>query len=700
MKYNIILTTLILFSINLIAQENESPVNCPSFNSFKLEEGADHYIDDISESGIIHLNIEHTYELDGISEFVALLGLGQDNHFELVQSQKSRFNENIEYEYYQQFYKGVAVEGGGFTVSAWVIPGDPGNPCDRAYNMLFSNLYFDIELSVSPDLGTQNINQLINNVRETELVISTNLSNNCEYKLAYVTKYTDQYSFNSWVDANTGELLKTRKSDPGLNAPLVTPSYPSTVNLNDRTLNNVTSLITDDGVVRTFDYGNNLIPDILDLDENLIPTTTASSWTSEAIPTVYQSHWITPQLLPNFEALDITFGQVNVGSSTFGVTSADADSNYDKALIRIIGNTNSTSARFDMVAHELAHVVLFENNIAFNGLASMTVHEAVSDMIATYIESKIPGQSLEWIMGDDDVGDHRDIENPIFNCYDEIEGIENIYDRGGPYRRWFFLIVNGDSGNGIQGMGIDQAINFLLEVLNPVSTFDDYYQFRVKSQAIADDLFGHCAEESKTIRWAWNEVCVKPSNNISCNFSIQGPSLVDEEDNEVTLFAIGAPVSTSYRWYFPFGWDVSGASGNTYQGNILDVNGFPTYDWYPRTFTIKAILIQDPSYVKRHKITLRDRDGDDPTCEEYYNLQPTTDKDYSIGQEFQLNYPTNLIDSETSEILVYDKLGKVLFRGNTDLFNQYNSQYQGVLIVQQFNRYGELISTSKTFVLE
>jgi hypothetical protein len=54
-------------------------------------------------------------------------------------------------------------------------------------------------------------------------------------------------------------------------------------------------------------------------------------------------------------------------------------------------------------------------------------------------------------MGDDDpavqaISIDRDLENPNFDCWNSTTSdLDNYYARGGPLRRWFFLITEGDA---------------------------------------------------------------------------------------------------------------------------------------------------------------------------------------------------------------------------------------------------------------
>ena len=310
---------IILFGQDVVTTKS----NCDNYNKFLKSYELDkirEISDSIYPSGKIYLDVErdvHFRELDSIEPF---LGIGNNYSLMYKSTRVSRFDENIEFRRYEQYFKGVKVEGGGVT-AAYRIPEDgpvgPNGPCDELY-MLSPYLFTEIDIEVNPKIVKSQLPTIVNveEINATELIVE---QFNCSYRLIWKTEYYKNRSLTSWVDANTGIVVKTIESTQFKNAP--TEDY-GIQNLDDSEKNNLTRLVSQDGSIITYDFDGTIFFDIDDTDylDNLIPTSTTNvDWElADADANVYQAHWVTSTTADFFDLLGIGFGTIHVGANCTG----------------------------------------------------------------------------------------------------------------------------------------------------------------------------------------------------------------------------------------------------------------------------------------------------------------------------------------------------------------------------------------------
>jgi hypothetical protein len=130
MKSNLVLICLLMFTLErLFAQSETNPrgQDCSNYNAFLSGETFDdlnYYMDTIYPSGIMRFNLEKSSEYAGIGALYSLLGVESGNTFVLIDTVNSRFNSEERYLRYQQYYSGIKVDGGGYTVGL-NIPAPP-----------------------------------------------------------------------------------------------------------------------------------------------------------------------------------------------------------------------------------------------------------------------------------------------------------------------------------------------------------------------------------------------------------------------------------------------------------------------------------------------------------------------------------------------------------------------------------------------
>ncbi|MFQ5335192.1 MAG: M4 family metallopeptidase, partial [Flavobacteriales bacterium] len=582
-------------------------------------ENLKYYTDTIYPSGIIRFDLSKSQEFSGIESLYPLLEVQEGSTFQLVKKTASRFDTDKVYQKYQQYYQGIKVEGGGYTVVSFMLA--PGDPCEEEY-MLSPFIHSNIDVTTTPDVQSTALDTILTNENgiQSELVITLNLLDACQYHLAWKALYSYNGSKISWVDAHSGSILKTVDADVNLNAPTITYGVQ---NLDDSTVGNTTTLESADDRVRTFNFTtcpNGSPVDPAQWTTNLIPSTNASEWTTEAEPAVYQAHFVVTSILPAFDGIDVNFGEVNVASCVSIYAQAYIfSSTMSKAYIFLgrAADGSTTLALFDVAGHEMSHIFLTDFLDYTQGIHPKSLHEGISDMIGTYAESIVQG-NVDWVMKDDDLNlwppSGRDLQNPVHSCFNDVKNSSEEHERSEPLGHWFYLISEGDASTGLPALGIESALQIVLESLYFVPQDGDYPELRDATLMIVDDEFGPCSDEGTAVRMAWNQICVGAA---TCGFSIVGPNEVCEEDDYLHLFVSGGLPGATYRWYFPLGWTVEGnPPGNYIEGPSLTVTDFPKYNWYPRYFQITVVML-GTGEERTKTIKLVDCLNDDPTCQGY-----------------------------------------------------------------------------------
>lgn len=153
-----------LFALQMaFAQATLSSSNCSNYNAFRTSStysNLEYYADKISPTGIIILNLSKSNEYGGVEDLYPLLGVGQGTTFQLIKETSSHFDEGKYYRKYQQYYQGVKVEGGGYTVGYYIGDG-PGDPCDVAF-MVSPHIANNFNISVTPSVGSGSLGTILN----------------------------------------------------------------------------------------------------------------------------------------------------------------------------------------------------------------------------------------------------------------------------------------------------------------------------------------------------------------------------------------------------------------------------------------------------------------------------------------------------------------------------------------------------------
>ena len=409
-----------------------SKSNCDNYNKF-LKGSELNNIREISDSiypsGKIYLDVERDEQFRELESITPLMELGEEYSLQYMSTRVSRFDENVEFRRYEQYFKGVRVEGGGVT-AAYRIPGDgpvgPNGPCDELYMLspyLFTEI--DIDIDINPDIDEEQLTSIVGSSisKPAELVIENNLLGNCNYNLVWKVFYNDGSPKLGWISAHDGFILKSIDSRINLNAPTVTYG---TQMLNDDTQGSTTFLRTPDGRITSYDFFNIGCPSAplveSEWTNDLIPTTSNSEWTTEASEEVYQAFYTTSEVDQAYQSIGIVFGNINVSSCSVQNAFSIRGSTIEDAYIMLGQLGSDPLSLVDVVAHELGHTYLNDFLNYSNTGGNATLHEGISDIIGTYIESLIQG--IDWVIGDDEpnVANHpalqRNLEVPRKQLYD------------------------------------------------------------------------------------------------------------------------------------------------------------------------------------------------------------------------------------------------------------------------------------------
>ena len=715
----------IFISNLLIAQVEEIQISseCENYNYFRNTPQWDTIKQIMSGTyvdGTIYLNQDSTDNLDSLFQ---RFSLDVGTSFEFEREMENSLDSNKYYRRYRQMYRDIEVEGGGYTI-AYIKhngPGDPTGPCDFAY-MLIPFFLNDLDIEIDPTILSSSLDTILDvDSIDYELVISHNLENDCEYNLTWKVSYIDEFPKISYIDAHTGFILSTYDSRRSHNAP--TTTYGSNKTLTDKTVGSITSLESPDGTLKVFDFYHNDCPKS-NAPENwstsFIPTTTSTTdWTTESHPNTYQAFWVTTQLLPLFLESDIKFTNVNLASCDNDKATSLDGSTLDDAYITIGILNDKPFALYETIAHELGHTYL-NQFLFYSGIGSQTLHEGLSDIIGTYIESKIPTNSgVDWIVADDepliaeDESVDRNFETPREYCFTDVKDLLNEHTRCLPLDHWFYLITEGSSGDGIPSLGLNTAFLIVIKSLPMLDKKSDYPDLMHATIKVALDDYGRCSPEFEAVVKAWELICVPTPYGAevpSCNFTICTSNTVCEEDDYLNICLCDTPISEAdFRWTIigpmSTGFESQiGMFGNVQEGgDCLTLTDFPSYPYYPQYITIELyttyidpITLQNFNRIQRKKIKLVDCREDDPTCEEYNSMVVIPD----LNENKLVLSTENLVNLDDEYLLrVYDLFGRLIFQGNEMDFSIETNNYNNLLFLVYFNRDGTIINTKKTFLI-
>jgi hypothetical protein len=91
---------------------------------------------------------------------------------------------------------------------------------------------------------------------------------------------------------------------------------------------------------------------------------------------------------------------------------------------------------------------------------------------------------------------------------------------------------------------------------------------------------------------------------------------------------------------------------------------------------------------------LVDCDGDDPTCEEYNDLQNEGSENRYSNKNSQTK------EADYVKVRAFDLMGRQLFEKDTDRLIGNEIQYHGIIVLVFYDKNGEIVKVSKAFLMD
>ena len=704
---------------------------CSNYNAFVTSSTkAASFADTIYPSGRI-LFTPDSVEGKSVEDLYEILDLDDDVKFVDTMLYTNRFDTGFVDVRYQQFFKEVKVEGGGFTVSL-AAPGSIGGDdrCDRIAAMSPYVLSGFNDMSVEPtiDDSADILTALsISEFEYVELVVSTHLDS-CEYLLVYKVLYADTTMKISWIDADSGTVLETVDAYHLLDAP--TENY-GTRQMSDSQSGLFKVLQSEDGSLSTYDFNQTdmLAVRILDFTDDKIPKTRNPQWsTSEAPAAVYQAHWVAEQCIAYFEDIEIFFPNIHIAGDLYlpnarylgsrPLLTNEPDDIYFGFGTYVHNGTLSTLAEFDIVGHELTHAHLepiFDDGF----IPSRSLEEGICDIVGVLIESNWQG-TVDWQIGDDidDSFSGRDLENPNnYRCFDDVEDLNEEHDRSEPLGHWGYLVAEGSQSLDIPGIGISRTVEIVLQAVRNLGMTGDYSDLMRATIEVALEEFGRCSDEFISVARAWEEICVitglADQNDYihECDYNFTLPVTECEEDDYLKICLTNSDPSVLYRWTVSSVQSTDFVLNGTQTGNsthgvgltCLELIDFPQFSYYPQRVTIRCYAPGlNSQFVMSKSFKIIDCDNDDPTCDDFYggggnlvvdNTQP--DVQFDVNSEPLLSVYSECLDCTLHILNVY---GQLIYSGplQESLINgRTNAEPSGLLIYVIQSSGGEILDVVK-----
>jgi len=479
---------------------------------------------------------------------------------------------------YQQFYKGVKVAFGNYTLHAK----------NGKVSSMMGDFYQIKNVNIQPSLSAGDaLSKVIAHIDaeeyvweqdnlfeykkpEGELVIFPVLDKvNAETRLAYKFDiYAEKplYRANVYIDAHTGGIIFENNRIHHTDTPATGASlYNGNVSFTAGTSGGsyVLNQTADGNGVQTYDMNSSTNYN------NAAAVTSSSSHFSDS-QTAVQAHWGAEQTHKYFSQLHSRNSYDNNGSVIKSYVSYN--SNYVNAFwngsVMTYGDGDGTNygplVSLDIVGHEISHgVTEYSANLTYS-YESGALNESFSDIFGESIEFFAQG-SNDWLMGDHigaggSGGALRSMSNPNAksqpDTYNGTHWYSGSGDSGGVHYNsgvqnfWFYLLSEGGSGTndngdvytvGVLGMVKASKIAYrnLTVYLNSSSQYDDA---RTGAIQAAVDLYGAGSVEEIAVTNAWHAVGVgtayEGSGNTGSYCTSKGSNINDEYIGRVQLNTI------------------------------------------------------------------------------------------------------------------------------------------------------------------
>ena len=142
--------------------------------------------------------------------------------------------------------------------------------------------------------------------------------------------------------------------------------------------------------------------------------------------------------------------------------------------------------------------------------------------------------------------------------------------------------------------------------------------------------------------------------------------------------------------------------GNTQEGcDCLSLTDFPKYPYYPQYITIEVYSTTVGSeFTVRKRVKLIDCNGDDPTCEEYYNIDGriSNDSDFLFTERTESKIEEK--GAIEKDMIVYDILGHLIYKGTAKKWTKEDITQSGIYLFLYTDQNGNLIRQEKRALIK
>lgn len=468
----------------------------------------------------------------------------------------NRDNQGYEHQKFQQYYNGIKVEFGQYSVH-----GKNGEA------LTMSGHYVPVKgIKTTPRLSrTASAQAALSlsgvakdaTVSEGKLVICEDFVKQT-YTPALAYKYTvegtkdgEYYKANLYINAMSGQLLlenplvyhhherseklKKLASTTKHNHNILTPGnaatrYSGTQTIEGQSVSGGYRLYdnTRGGGIHTKNANNssswnfNSATEFVDNDNNW----TAGEWNNSNLDNAaLDAHWaseMTYDYYKDIHGRDSYDGQGTIMKNLVHALNNWFNAQWNGSTMRYgDGNASNPLTTIDVGAHEMSHgVTQFSAGLVYRG-ESGALNEAFSDIFAAcvenFIDGSLPGQYKKqlWKIGEE-IGYIRNMENPNDKGHPDTykgtnwastSGGDNggVHTNSGVLNHWFYLLSVGKSGsndNGdsytVDGITIEKAEKIAYRMLTVyLSSSSKYNAAREAGIQAAIDLYGQGSEEEK-----------------------------------------------------------------------------------------------------------------------------------------------------------------------------------------------------------
>jgi len=479
---------------------------------------------------------------------------------------------------YQQFYKGVKVVFGNYTLHAK----------KGLVSSMMGDFYQINDVTIQPSLSANDaLSKVMAHINaevyawehdnpfeykkpEGELVVFPVVDKvNTISRLAYMFDiYAEKplYRADVYIDAHTGEIIFENNKIHHADTPATGASlYNGTVSFTAGTSGGsyVLNQTADGNGIQTYDMNSGT-------NYNNASTVTSSSTHFSGSQTAVQAHWGAEQTHKYFTQHHSRNSYDNNGSVIKSYVSYD--SNYVNAFwngsVMTYGDGDGVNygplVSLDIVGHEISHGVTEYSAGLVYSYESGALNESFSDIFGESIEYYAQG-SNDWLMGDHigagGSGGHlRSMSNPNAknqpDTYNGTHWYSGSGDNGGVHYNsgvqnfWFYLLSEGGTGTNDNGdaysvsvLGMVKASKIayrnLTVYLNSNSQYADARTGAIQS---AVDLYGAGSVEEIAVTNAWHAVGIGAaydgSGNTGSYCTSKGSSVNDEYIGRVQLNTI------------------------------------------------------------------------------------------------------------------------------------------------------------------